>query len=235
MARMAVADGITAVIATPHQLGSYGHNQGGDIRARVAQLNDELTKRGISLQVAPGADVRIEEDMLAGLRSGRVLTLADKGKHVLLELPHELYFPLDEVLTQLRRYQFTGILSHPERNQGLLKQPQLIQPLVESGCLMQVTAGSLLGAFGPASQQMAQWMVEQRLVHFLATDAHGPRSRRPLIERAYDRACELVGVDIAQRICCENPRAVWDGHQVEVFRRRTVAAGWRWMSWRRAA
>jgi protein-tyrosine phosphatase len=235
MARMAVADGITAVIATPHQLGSYSHNRGSDIRARVEQLNHELTMRGIPLEVAPGADVRIEVDMLARLRSGHVLTLADKGKHVLLELPHELYFPLDEVLDQLHRHHLTGILSHPERNQGLLKQPQLIQPLVERGCLMQVTAGSLLGAFGPASQQMAQWMVEQRLAHFLATDAHGPRSRRPLLQRAYGRTCELAGVDVAQRICCENPRAVWEGEQVEVFRRRTVAARWRWMSWRRAA
>jgi protein-tyrosine phosphatase len=235
MARMAAADGIHAIVATPHQLGSYAHNQGHEIRERVEQLNVELARRGIPLNVAPGADVRIEESMLAQLRCGNVLTLADRGQHVLLELPHELYFPLDDVLEQLGRCGITGILSHPERNQGLLKQPQLVAPLVEQGCLMQVTAGSLLGAFGPGSQHMAEWMIQQHLAHFLATDAHGTRSRRPLMSRAFDRVCELVGIQTARQICCVNPRAVWAGEQVEVFARRSTTHRWRWMSWRRAA
>lgn len=225
MAAMAAADGIQTIIVTPHQLGSYGHNRGQAIRARTGELQQLLDDHGIALRVVPGADVRIEPDMLEKVRSGDVLTLADQRKHVLLELPHELYFPLEEILESLRRAGFVGILSHPERNQGLLKQPRLVPPLVDRGCLMQVTCGSLLGAFGPASQQMSEWMLDQGLVHFLATDAHGHNSRRPLMKHAFERARQRVGEEIAVDLCCRNPAAVAAGEEVVGLRYQTKPRG----------
>ncbi len=81
-----------------------------------------------------------------------------------------------------------GILSHPERNAGLLAKPRIVEQLVDQGCLMQVTAGSLMGTFGPASQQLAESMLVNGLVHFVATDAHGARSRRPLMQRTFTRS-----------------------------------------------
>ncbi len=236
MARMAVADGITRVIVTPHQLGTYAHNRGDDIRLRTAQLQALLQEHGIPLQVRAGADVRIDAEMIAGLQSGDVLTLADQQRHVLLELPHELYFPIDDVLLQLNRVGLVGILSHPERNQGLLKQPKLVESLVDRGCLMQVTAGSLLGTFGPSSKSMAEWMLEQDLTHFLASDGHSPTARRPLMRRAFDRAGELIGVEQAVRLCRVHPAAVFAGEEVVLQPRRTARGGWaKWVSWRRAA
>ena len=216
MGEMAVADGIETIAVTPHQLGSYTHNHGQLVRSRTAELQQLLDDHRLPLQVLPGADVRIEPGMLEKLRSGDVLTLADQRKHVLLELPHELYFPLDDVLGDLHRAGLVGILSHPERNQGLLKKPQLIEPLVDSGCLMQVTCSSLMGTFGSAPQQMAEWMQEQGLVHFLATDAHGPNSRRPLMRRAFERAAEIVDEEIATLLCCRNPAAVACGGDIEM-------------------
>jgi protein-tyrosine phosphatase len=183
--------------------------------------------------VLPGADVRIEGGMIGELRSGRVLTLADHKLHVLLELPHELYFPLQPVLADLRAVGMVGVLSHPERNQGLLCQPALVEPLVEEGCLMQLTAGSLLGAFGARCQEMAEWMVRQGLVHFVATDAHGPRSRRPLMRRAFERVSELAGEEAGLQMCCRNPAAVAAGQQVPTqlpVRKRAP-----WFHWRKAS
>jgi protein-tyrosine phosphatase len=214
MARMAAGDGIGTVIVTPHQLGAFSHNTGDLIRTRTDELQQFLDSHHVPLQVLPGGDVRIEPGLAEGLHAGRVLSLADHRKHVLLELPHELYFPLEEVIESLHRLRLVGILSHPERNQGLLKQPHLIQPLVARGCLMQVTCGSLLGAFGPAPRQLAEWMLREGLVHFLATDAHGPSSRRPLMRRAFERTVELVGQEVAVSVCCHNPAAVAEGRDV---------------------
>src|SRR4051812_40707285 len=101
MARMAARDGIGTIVVTPHQLGNYRHNRGEAIREQTAQLQELLSANQIPLRVLPGADVRIEADMLSLLRSGEVLTLADRGRHVLLELPHELYMPLEPVLAEL--------------------------------------------------------------------------------------------------------------------------------------
>ena len=219
MARMAVADGIGTIIVTPHQQGNFAQNRGDDIRRRTAELQQVLTQADIPLTVLPGADVRIEEGMVERLASGEVLSLADKRKHVLLELPHELYFPLEPLLVMLRRQGIEGVLSHPERNRGILSRPDLVPPLVKAGCLMQVTAGSLMGTFGPDPQQMAEWMLSQGLVHFLATDAHSPTKRRPLMQRAYQRACELAGEETARELCFDNPSQVARGEPVFAKRR----------------
>ena len=98
MAEMAVADGIRTVIATPHQLGNYSRNRGETIRAYVSRFQRELDDRGIPIRVLSGADIRIEPDMIQGVLAGDVVSLADRRRHVLLELPHELYMPLGGLL-----------------------------------------------------------------------------------------------------------------------------------------
>jgi protein-tyrosine phosphatase len=228
MARIAVAEGIETVVATPHQLGNFATNRGETIREAVVRLQALLDAEQVPLRVLPGADVRIEDGMLAKLKSGEVLTLADGRRHVLLELPHELYFPLEPLLAQLAAAGLAGILSHPERNQGILRRPALVAPLVENGCLMQVTAGSLVGRFGPASQQLAEQLLTEGLVHFLATDAHGTRNRPPLVREAFERAAELAGEQVAHQICCENPRRVAEGKEVAAGRLQTRAQRGLW-------
>ena len=228
MAEMAVADGTQAIIVTPHQLGNYAHNLGDTIRALTKQLQDMLNQHQIPLQVLPGGDVRIEDGMLEGLVAGDVMSLGDRRNHVLLELPHELYFPLEGVLTALQRQGMAGILSHPERNRGLLREPDLLLGLVDRGCLMQVTAGSLLGTFGPNPQALAEWMLGAGLVHCIATDAHGTKSRRPLMRRAFERVIELTDESTATDLCCSTPALVAQGKRVPPGRRPvTRRGGWR--------
>lgn len=214
MARMSVEQGVETVVVTPHQLGSFAYNRGDDIRRRTAELQHELDRHGIALRVLPGADVRIEDQMIAGLEAGEVVSLGDHRRHVLLELPHELYFPLEGVLDGLRRIGMVGILSHPERNAGLLARQDLVESLVDGGCLMQVTAGSLSGGFGPESQAMAERMADRGLIHFLSTDGHSPKRRRPRLSDAYQKAAERVGEAAARLWCSDNPRAVAEGRDV---------------------
>lgn len=235
MARLAVVEGTSMVICTPHQLGNYRHNRGDDIRGRVTALQELLTAQQVPLAVLPGADVRIEHDLPKLLQSGEVLTLGDHGKHVLLELPHELYFPLEPLLAELHRGGMVGILSHPERNRGIQRQPSLIPPLVDAGCLMQVTAGSLTGSFGREAQRLAELLLTRGWVHFLATDAHGPRSRRPLLQDAFARATKLCGERAAVALCRDHPRQVAEGRDVPLGVQpvEPPRAGWRF--WKRAA
>lgn len=219
MARMASSDGIATTIATVHQLGAFAHNTAQQIRHRTEQMQELLDQHNIALAVLPGADVRIEPELPQLLARDEVLTLGDRGRHVLLELPHELYFPLEPVLAELKKGGWVGILSHPERNQGLLRQRELLPALVDTGCLMQITAGSLTGTFGSASQEFCRWMLEQGLVHLVATDAHGQKSRRPLLQRAFEQVAQVTDEETALDLCCRNPAAIANGQDVEPIRR----------------
>lgn len=234
MARIAAREGIRATIATPHQLGKYEQNAGEDLRRRTQQLVEFLEREEISLRVLPGADVRIAPELVYTIQQGDVLTLAGQGKHVLLELPHELYFSLNPLLKELDRAGMTGILSHPERNRGLLSQRDLLLELVDAGCLMQITAGSITGTFGRPSQELAAWMLHHGLVHFVATDAHGAKTRRPLMRRAFDQIVASCGLPTAVELLCRNPARVVDGLPVLAGRQNPKRSG-RLFAWTTAS
>ena len=180
----------------------------------------------MSLRVLPGADVRIEPDLVRKIRSDEVLTLGDRRRHVLLELPHDVYVPLDRLLDELNSAGLIGVLSHPERNRGILKQPNVMRPLVERGCLMQVTAASLTGAFGTSIQRFSESLVEQGLVHFVSTDAHGTKVRPPMLKAAFERVTELAGRETAIDLCCRHPAAVAGGGTVPAGCRKSTKSAW---------
>jgi protein-tyrosine phosphatase len=230
MAEMAVSDGIGTIVATPHQLGNHAQNSGETIRAAVDRFQQTLRQRRIPLRVLPGADVRIEPDLVRKIRIGEVLTLADRRRHILLELPHDVYVPLDRLLADLSAVGIVGILSHPERNRGIINQPGVLRPLVQRGCLLQVTAGSLTGVFGQQVQRFSESLVEQGLVHFISTDAHGTKARPPKLGDAFQRVVELVGRKTAEDLFCRNPEAVARGEKVTPGCRRqsekSTLTGW---------
>ncbi|MFZ1932558.1 MAG: CpsB/CapC family capsule biosynthesis tyrosine phosphatase [Thermoguttaceae bacterium] len=233
MAEMAAADGVTTIIATPHQLGNHAKNSGETIRAATTEFQRFLEQRHVPLHVLPGGDVRIEPDLVRKIRDGEVLTLGDCGRHLLLELPHDIYVPLDRLLDELGNAGVVGILSHPERNRGLLNQPGVLRRLVERGCLLQVTAGSLTGTFGSQVQKFATSLVEQGLVHFVASDAHATKMRPPLLGPAFARVADLAGEKAAVGLCCSNPKAVAAGRAVLPGRQKTTKT--RWTSWLRCS
>jgi protein-tyrosine phosphatase len=237
MATIAAAAGTSTLIATPHQGGAFAHNTVAAISRLVAEFQQQLDERRIPLRVLPGADVRWHPDLPQAVARGEIVTLANHRRHLLLDLPHERYVPLDGLLVELRAAEIDVILSHPERNQGLLKKRDLVHRLVDQGCLMQVTAGSVLGTFGPTCQDLAVWMLSQGFVHFVATDAHGMHSRRPLLKRTHERLVELVGRDEALALCCTNPAHIATGQRVPAGRRpvRVQQNLARWMRWKPAA
>jgi len=134
---------------------------------------------------------------------------------------------VDRLLAELAAAGLIGILSHPERNLGILSRPEVVESLIGAGCLLQITAGSLTGTFGRESQALAERLVQRGLVHFVATDAHGAESRRPLLKQAFDRVAELAGASMARELCCANPARVVAGEEIA----RARPAGGRLSRW----
>ncbi len=215
MAKQAVCDGTMAVIATPHQLGSNSNLDVVAIKSHVNLLNKKIESSNIPIRILPGADVRIEPELPKLLKAGFVLTLGDHGKHVLLELPHEKYFPIDSLLRSLRKQGLVGILSHPERNRGIIKNPDVMWDVIEAGGLLQITAASLTGAFGSSCQEIAELAVDEGLIHFIASDAHDTKHRPFGMRDAYDTICDMAGGKLADLVCCENPARVFEGDDVK--------------------
>ena len=87
---------------------------------------------------------------------------------------------------------------------------EIFQRLAHRGVWMQVTAGSLTGRFGEGARHWGERMLDEGLVHILATDAHGTGNRAPRLSEGRNAAAKRVGEEEAQRLVNARPQAILD-------------------------
>jgi protein-tyrosine phosphatase len=218
IAEAAARDGTRTVVATPHGAeGAYGGDQL-ETQRRVERLQSELTRRGVELEVLAGLEVRIVPDLAFLHSEGRVFTL-NGSRYLLVELPPQT-LPLytDQALFDLQLRQLVPVIAHPERNLSIAASPEILWRMVDRGMLAQVTAGSLIGLFGPRTREVAESLVAHRMVQIIASDAHssGSRGRGPALSAAVKRAEELIGREAAEAMVTITPLAIIRNESIRV-------------------
>ena len=211
MARIAVDQGITHVVCTPHASERYAFQPQrnvellAEIRARLAQLEIPLT-------LGLGCDFHLTyENILAAKNDPAKYSINGLG-HLLVELPDfGLAHSLTETFYEMQLAGLTPILTHPERNRTLQQDPSRMIPWLRGGIIVQVTADSVLGHMGSKAESLAHQLLANRWVHVLATDAHGVRSRPPRIREAHALVAKRYGRAYADLLCIDNPRAAFEG------------------------
>ena len=208
MARMSVDDGVSVIACTPHIMRGVYDNSGPDIRRRIQWLQSELDAAGINCRLVPGSDAHVAPDLVDKLRSGLALTIND-GRYVLVEPPHHFLPPnVDRLFFDLLSAGYVPILTHPERMSWADRNDELLFRLIESGTWMQVTAGSVLGTFGPGAKHRAERMLRDGRVHIVASDAHDVSRRSPAMGQALRVLGDLVGVEEAENLVKVRPAAI---------------------------
>jgi protein-tyrosine phosphatase len=217
MARMAVGDGIRIMVATPHLFKGRTINlsQVNDkeiILQRVTQLRRKLSEEQIPLEIIPGCDFPLGFESLKLLDDGRVLTINDANRYLLLELPDTSLPPaIEEICFHLQSKGITPIITHPERHLIMQEMPYKLKRLIDLGCLVQMTGNSLTGWFGKKVKQISRQLVKLGYVHLLATDAHDPKERPPLLREAVAELSRLVGKNRARAMVKDIPEKIIAG------------------------
>jgi protein-tyrosine phosphatase len=208
MARALAADGVSVVACTPHILPGLYHNSGPQIRLATIELQQVLDREDIPLQLVTGADNHIVPGFVAGLRSGHLLALAD-SRYVLVEPPHHVApSRMEDLFFEVLVAGYVPILTHPERLSWVKSHYPAIQRLVRGGVWMQITAGSLAGTFGRTARYWAERMLDEGIVHILASDAHDVSHRPPNLSQGRELAAKRVGADEAERLVVSRPRGI---------------------------
>jgi len=228
--RLAAEDGTTVIVATPHMLNGVYEVRREDILRKVELLQKHVDEAHLSLRILPGADVHAEPDICQRIRDGQVMTVADGGKYLMLDLGEEIVPPrLEDALFSLQLEGITPILSHPERNLAVQDDPDVLVRLVGAGNLAQVTAASLTGEFGQRAARSARRLLERGLVHLVASDTHSPVRRPPGLSRARQAVTRIVGDAQAAEIFDHRPSRIIAGQAVSVpepVRTRRASAWW---------
>lgn len=197
MARQAVAEGIHTIVATPHHKNGKYDNERVNIIQQVKQLNDELQQYKMPLQILPGQEVRLYGDLLEDYEAGKIVTLNENNKYILIEFPSN-HVPryAEQLLYEICVKGITPIIVHPERNAELIERSDMLYNFVSKGALTQVTAGSLLGNFGKKIKNFSLQLVEHNLTHMIASDAHNVTSRGFHLRESYGLIEKEFGRDV---------------------------------------
>jgi protein-tyrosine phosphatase len=216
MARLAVAEGITHIVCTPHA-NSY-HEFLPEVNAdKTAELRARLADEGIALTLGSGCDFHLSFDNVKQAQADPTCFSINGLGYLLVELPDYGLPPgLTETYYQLRLAGMTPILTHPERNPTLQNEPERLIEWLRGGLLIQVTADALTGHKGQRAQKMAYDLLDKRWVHFLASDAHNTTTRPPRLREACEIVASKYGEEYARSLCVTNPLAVFEGKPLEV-------------------
>jgi protein-tyrosine phosphatase len=208
MAEMAIEEGITHIACTPHA--NYRWNF--DPAINAARMDALRAQLGGRVVLGSGCDFHVSYDNVTDAIANPTKYTLNGKNYLLIELPDFGLPPnLPETYYELRLAGMTPILTHPERNATLQKQPEKIADWLRSGMIVQITSGSLTGRFGKTAERMAYKLLDDNWVHFIATDAHDTDSRPPQIREVMAMIAKRYGAEMAERLCVTNPRAAFEG------------------------
>jgi protein-tyrosine phosphatase len=193
MARAAVAEGITTMIATPHHANGKYINMAEKVIEHTRLLNERLIAEGIPLSVEIGQEIRIHGDLLDAWFRQELLPLAN-SQYVLIEMPSSrIPMGMNELIHELNIMKLKPIIAHPERNAEIVKHPERLAELIARGAFTQVTTHSLLGGFGRQIEKSAWSLCRSGRIHIISSDAHHVVRRGFRLREAYDVIRERMG------------------------------------------
>ncbi|TMP02054.1 capsule biosynthesis protein CapC [Pseudoalteromonas sp. S3178] len=207
--KMAQADGITHMVATPHiHIGRFD-NSTTHLYNDLENLKAQALVNGITINLAVAAEVRLDIELMTLVLSNKLPFIGkiDSFNCILLELPHS-HVPqgYDKFINWLAKQNIKVIIPHPERNRDIQANPFYIERLNQLGCEFQLTASSLEGVWGDSAKTISFDMLQKNLVSYVASDAHSVKRRPPILSKAKKIVSELLGEDKALELFYGNPK-----------------------------
>jgi protein-tyrosine phosphatase len=214
MCRMAAADGIEHMVATPHANDRFRYD-----RQKLRAILDRLRAMiGPKPQLSLGCDFHLSFENVQDALVHPERYLIDNSRYLLVELSNfGIPAHVEESFSYFGSHGITPVITHPERNPILQQTPQRVLKWAELGCVVQVTASALTGSWGSRVLKTAEWFMEREAVHVLATDAHDTEHRVPRLSAARMEVEELYGAQVAKALVDDNPRAIINGKPLPYF------------------
>jgi protein-tyrosine phosphatase len=208
MCRMAAADGVRTIVATPHF--SPGSNEFDNAMLTAAQqlLQAAVQKDGLDLSILIGAEVAVTPELDFHLKQHRFLAI-NGGRYFLAEFrPLSVPANWDTFLISMMASGFVPIIAHPERNLWFMNHPEALPFVVKNGVMLQVTAASITGGLGPDVRDFCSYLLKRNLVHIIASDAHSADFRPPRLSEAMELAADIIGAERAEAMVTSVPDAI---------------------------
>jgi len=216
MVRQLHEAGFKTLIATPHVIEGRDFLSHQEILATTEQVRKSVAKAGIPVEILPGAENYIFPDLAKCARAGKLMTLGNTGKYLLVEFPMlEIPHYTDQVFFELQVLGITPVLAHPERNKGLADEPERVLEWAKKGILFQLNIRSLSGHYGPQARQLAEILLRSDLIHVLGSDTHRVSRSELTYSEGLQSIQKIVGEQRYPELTRHNPQMVLDGDALQ--------------------
>jgi len=196
MLRMAIDQGVTTQVLTPHiHLGRFNNAKPQIIKA-FEQFKQEVDKANLNINLLLGAECHIGPEIMQLVAQDAIPCLGEyQGKRTfLLEFPRtDIPFGSDNLVKWLLSKNYLPIIVHPERNSTFLNNRNKLQTFIDLGCPLQITASSITGKFGTDVQQMCEELLLADQVSAIASDCHNLKGRKPDLIEGVNASASIVG------------------------------------------
>jgi protein-tyrosine phosphatase len=224
IARSMAEDGVRAVAATPHVRHDWPTTADA-METSLALVQAAVREAGIDLEVLPGGEIALDELIRLDDAERSRWGLGGNARLLLVEFPYWGWpLTLAARVWELRAAGVVPVLAHPERNPEVQEQPERLQEVVDAGAVVQLTAASVDGRLGKRPAACARALLDLRLAHLVASDAHAPAVReaglsgagRALADEGLGRwltedvpVALLAGVELPERPDARERRRFW--------------------------
>lgn len=206
MLKMQKNDGVEHVILTPHYRKGMFETSAEEIQRKFYKFQEFAEKKGLNVNLYLGRECYGDTGLREILLQNPSFQM-NGTKYVLVEFSH--YYEFQKIrnsVYELVSEGYNPILAHIERYACLVKNSEYIQELIEMGAYMQINAGTVLGKMGFLQKRFCKKILQERLVHFIASDAHDLQNRKPNLRECKKYVERKVGVEYANKIFIENPQ-----------------------------
>lgn len=212
MIEIAKKDGIAGIVATPHIMKGVYDNT----KSLILDTMKDIQRRINGIMLYLGAEFRMSHEIVQRIKDGSIPLINDK-RYILLEFSPYSIPPLrilQHIFRELKNLNITPIIGHPERNMFFLNNAESIKDFIHTGCIFQATAMSITGEFGDKIKKAVMKMIKDGYISAIASDAHDPLRRPPILSRAYEVIKKSFGKDRADELFIYNPKKIIDGFSI---------------------
>lgn len=213
MAKVLVSLGFTAAAPSPHNRPEYASR---DVALqRLDEVKVALQRAGIALALDVNSEnFFLDESLLMKLPTPESRRIGTAGKYLLVEAPYTSPLPqLTDVVFRMKLKGVTPVIAHPERCLEFERKGRAAEA-VQSGALLQLDVGSLIGRYGKSAQKLAKQFLDDGLYAISATDLHSPVGAEQWVAESLKALQKQVGAKAFAQLTETNPALVLKGQPV---------------------
>lgn len=206
---IAEQNSIQTAVLTPHLVHPENVDEFIAVRdGRIAELKRAIEKENIHLELVPGAEVFVNDDIFYA-PSLDAATLGGT-KYILIEFDFN-GLNINRIIKYINEIVSRGylpIIAHPERYRFIQYEYDIANHLADMGVLFQINSSSLAGFSGTEPRELAYAMASSGMASFIGTDAHSAAHRPNNLLEQRDMFPKTIDFDTYDRLLSKNAETI---------------------------